>query len=102
MNVKQGFPYRIIPHRVKQYADHYNILPEKCLIVPVKIFGNEASCDIRWEDDNGTARLLGNKFFSCENLVPLNALHEFELHGIWKQFYHREPAVALMGEIKSI
>jgi len=88
MNIKQGLPYQIVSHRVNKYAAHYNISPDKCVIVPLRILGDEASCDIRWNDDNGESRLLENKFFACENLVPLNALQEFELHSLWKHYYN--------------
>jgi len=88
MTIKQGLPYKIEPHQAKKYAAHYNILPQKCLIVPVKLFGNEASCDIRWEDDNGESFLLQNKFFECENLVPLNSMVEVKLHELWQHYYN--------------
>ena len=88
MNIKQGFPYQVVQHRVNKYAAHYNISPSKCVIVPLRILGDEASCDIRWNDDNGDPHLLENKFFACENLVPLNALQEFELHIISKHVYN--------------
>jgi hypothetical protein len=87
MNIKQGLPYKITPHRAKKYAAHYNISPERCLIVPVRLFGNEASCDIRWEDDNGELLLLQNKFFVCDSLVPFNPMLEPKLHELWEHFY---------------
>lgn len=87
MNIKQGIPYKIVPYRAKRYAAHYNILPERCVIVPQKLFGNEASCDIRWEDENGELFLLQNKFFVCDNLVPLNSMLEPELQELWQHYY---------------
>jgi hypothetical protein len=93
MNIKQYLPYQIVSHRAKKYATHYKISPEKCVIVPLKIFGDEVSCDIRWEDENGEPHLLENKFFACENLIPLNALQEFELHQLWKQNYDAHSTV---------
>jgi hypothetical protein len=87
MNFKLGIPYTIIQHRAKKYAAHYNILPEKCVIVPLKLFGSEASCDIRWEDDNGELFLLQNKFFVCENLVPLNSMLDPKLYELWQHYY---------------
>jgi hypothetical protein len=87
MNIKQGLPYKITTQRAKRYATHYNILPEKCLIVPIRLFGSEASCDIRWEDDNGELFLLQNKFFVCENLVLLNALLDPKLQELWEHYY---------------
>jgi len=87
MTIKRGLPYKIEPHQAKKYAAHYNILPEKCLIVPLKLFGEEASCDIRWADDNGELFLLQNKFFMLENLVPLNPLLEVNLYELWRDYY---------------
>ena len=87
MTIKPGMPYKIAPLRVKKYAAHYHISPERCLIVPMKILGNEASCDIRWEDDNGELFLLQNKFFVCENLLPMNAMLEPKLHELWQHYY---------------
>lgn len=87
MNVKMGLAYKIAPDRAKKYAMHYNISPERCLIVPTKLFGDEASCDIRWEDDNGEIVLLQKKLFVCENLIPLSAMYDFELYAIWKYHY---------------
>ena len=87
MSIKQGLPYKIVPDRANRYASHYSISPEKCLIVPVKLFGNEASCDVRWEDQGSGRRLLENKFFTCESLEPLNALLDFELHALWREHY---------------
>lgn len=87
MSIKQGYPYKIALHRAKRYAAHYNIFPEKCLIVPLRLFGSEVSCDIRWEDDNGELHLLEDKFFVCDNLVPLNAMLEPKLVDLWKHYY---------------
>ena len=88
MTIKQGLPYKIEPHQAKKYAAHYNILPQQCLIVPLKLFGNEASCDIRWIDDRGESFLLQDKFFVCENLVPLNSTLDVELHQLWQRHYN--------------
>lgn len=85
--MKQNNPYKISSHRSKKYAAHYNIYPERCLIVPLRLFGSEVSCDIRWEDDNGELHLLQNKFFLSENLVPLNSMLEPELADLWKHYY---------------
>jgi hypothetical protein len=86
MNIKPGFPYVITPRLVKKYAAHYHV-SEKCLIIPTKIFGSEAACDLRWEGDNGEWQLLQNKFVACENLEPLNPMLESELYATWKKHY---------------
>lgn len=87
MNIKPRMPYKIAPLRAKRYASHYNIVPERCLIVPLKTLGNEVSCDIRWEDDNGELFLLENKIFVNENLVPLNSMLEPKLQELWQHYY---------------
>jgi hypothetical protein len=87
MNIKPGLPYKIAKQRIKKYAAHYNISPDRCLVVPLKLFGNEASCEVRWEDDNGELFLLQNKFFVCENLVPLNSMLEPKLDELWQHYY---------------
>ncbi len=72
---------------MKRYAAHYNINAPKCLIVPVRLFGSEASCDIRWEDETGESYHLRNKFFICENLVPLDSILDGDLTDQWIHHY---------------
>lgn len=93
MTIKERYPYKISLNRAKRYAAHYNINPERCLIVPLRIFGSEASCDIRWEDDNGELHHLQNKFFVIDNLVPLNAMLEPNLADLWKHYYDSDLTV---------
>lgn len=88
MTIKPGMPYKIATRRVKKYAAHYNINPELCLIVPTRVYGDEVSCDIRWEDANGELRLLQDKFFVCENLVPLNEMLDPKLMELWTHYYN--------------
>ncbi|RAW02198.1 hypothetical protein [Pseudochryseolinea flava] len=85
--VKIGKPYKIDPERAKRYAAHYNILPERTLVVPTKILGEEASCEIHWEDEGGNAHVLKGKIFVTENLVPINPMAEFMIYELWRRNY---------------
>ena len=80
-------PYRIKPTRQKRYEAHYNMPADYALVVPQKVLGDEVLCDIRWEDENGELFLLQNKFFVCDNLVPLNSMLEPELQELWQHYY---------------
>lgn len=87
MSIKLNKPYKIIPERHKRYESHYGIPAGKALIVPMRELGEEVSCDIRWEDDNGELHKLENKIFVSQNLVPLNPLLEMKLHELWQHYY---------------
>lgn len=97
MKIKPGQPYKIAQNVAKRYAAHYNIQSERCLIVPLKFFGNDASCDIRWEDENGELFLLQNKFFVCDNLVSLNQMLESKLYELWEHYYKAEIKTSTPG-----
>ena len=87
MNIKLNKPYKIVREKLRRYTSHYNIPAGKALIVPVKDFGDEVSCDIRWEDGRGRLHLLENKVFSCENLTPMNGFQEEDLYELWEHYY---------------
>ncbi len=73
----------------RRYAPHYNIPTESSLIVPIKILGEEVSCDIRWEDDNGVLQLLEHKVFVINNLERVNAQTDPRLQELWEHYYKR-------------
>lgn len=87
MSIQLHRPYKIISHKQKRYASHYNIPSQQSLIVPLKEYGNDVSCDIRWEDGNGELQVLHEKLFSVENIEPLNSLIDDKLHEIWEHYY---------------
>jgi hypothetical protein len=87
MSLKLTKAYKIIPQKFKRYESHYHMPADRSLIVPLKIFGDEVSCDIRWEDDNGELQLLQNKIFLADNLVPLNPMLDVKLHELWQHYY---------------
>ena len=80
-------PYKINPVRQKRYAAHYEIPADQVLVVPVKHLGDEVSCDIRWENDNGELKVIHNAVFIAENLIPVNAMIDDKLFELWKHYY---------------
>jgi hypothetical protein len=87
MSVQLGKPYKISQHKLKRYADHYNIPSDNCVVVPVKSFGDDLSCEVRWEDANGELQLRNDLLFSQENIEPLNAFKDPALHELWQHYY---------------
>jgi hypothetical protein len=84
--------YKVSAEMARRYTPHYNIPAENALIVPIKILGEEVSCDIRWEDDNGVLHLLEDKVFAIVNLERINALADPKLYELWEHFYKRVEA----------
>jgi hypothetical protein len=87
MSIQLTKPYKITAAKVKRYQNHYAMPADSSLIVPLKTLGNEVSCDIRWENENGELQLLENKVFVSENLVPLDPLIDHKLHELWEHYY---------------
>ncbi|HEY0656265.1 MAG TPA: hypothetical protein VGD65_24190 [Chryseosolibacter sp.] len=90
MSIKLTKPYKIAPLRAKRYEAHYNMPAANSLVVPLREFGDEVSCDIRWQDSNGELQLQQNKIFVSQNLVPLNPLLDTQLHELWQHYYDRK------------
>lgn len=87
MAIHIGKPYRIINSRHKRYATHYNIPSNDCLVVPLREYGNELLCDVRWENENGELHVEHNRMFVSKNIEPLNAMLHEKLYEIWIQYY---------------
>lgn len=87
MNIKLLRPYKVTPHKLKRYEAHYQVPAQRSIVVPLRLLGDEVSCDIRWEDDFGQPQLLQNKIFAIQNLVPLNPILEEGLHAVWSRYY---------------
>lgn len=87
MAIHIGKPYKIIKMRHKRYEPHYHIPSENCLIVPLKEYGNESLCDVRWEDENGELQVFHNRMFVSDNIAPLNAMLHEKLYQIWIHYY---------------
>ena len=86
-NIKLGTGYKIIETRYKRYVDHYHIPSPECLIVPLKSYGEDLSCEVRWEDEYGVLHSKEHLLFSNENLKPINPLLDVKLFEIWQHYY---------------
>jgi hypothetical protein len=87
MAIHLNKPYRIIPTRLKRYEAHYQVPADQVLVVPVKVFGDEVLCDIRWEDSNGELQVKHNAIFVYDNLVPLDERPDSRLKELWDHYY---------------
>jgi hypothetical protein len=83
MNIQLNRPYKIIPDKLKVYEHHYNIPAERSVVVPTRILGEEAVCDIRWES-NDEAQVIHHAVFIIENLMKIQPLADEELYVLWK------------------
>ena len=90
MSVHLNQPYKIIPTRYKRYESHYGIPAADVVVVPIKELGEEVSCDIRWEDNDGQLHIIQHSMFVKENLVPLNQMVDLKLFEIWNHYYNTE------------
>ena len=90
MNIQLNNPYKITPSKHKRYDAHYNIRSIETLIVPTRLLGDEAACDVRWEDSNGELQVLHNIMFANENLIPVSALTDIKLIELWNHYYQPE------------
>lgn len=90
MSIHLGQPYKIIERRRKRYDDHYQIPSDKCVIVPLKEYDEDLSCDVHWEDPNGVMQRKSQLLFNQNNLEPLDSITDFQLHEIWQHYYKNE------------
>jgi hypothetical protein len=88
MSVHLKQPYKIIQRKQKRYEEHYHIPSEKCVVVPLKEYGEDVSCDVHWEDSNGVMQRKDQLLFSLNNIEPLDSIKEFQLHEIWMHYYN--------------
>lgn len=87
MSIRLNKPYKIAAYLEKTYDEHYAIPSSKSLVVPVKLFDQEAQCEVRWQADDGQMYLRDHIMFSASNLVPLDRLRDFELFEIFQHYY---------------
>lgn len=88
-----GKPYKILEYRHDRYSAHYNIPSDSCVIIPVKSFGDDFSCDVRWQDELGEDHLKENLFFHRENLAPIDPMMNYNLYEIWNAHYGKTRAL---------
>jgi len=87
MSIRLKKPYKITQWKLKRYHEHYDIPSEKCVIIPIVAYGDDISCDVRWEDNNGEMQ-YSKLFFNHENIEPLNEFKDTELYDIWQHYYN--------------
>ena len=85
MNIQLKKPYKIIERKQKRYEDHYQIPSVKCVVVPLKDFGDDFSCDVHWADETGKFHVMNQLLFSGQNIEPLDSLKDYKLHELWQQ-----------------
>jgi hypothetical protein len=83
--------YKIHHQEIQKYSKHYNIPSESCLVVPMKDFGDDVSCDVRWEDTEGLLHIKEDLFFKKENLERINPMDHTQLQEIWVHYYTHSP-----------
>jgi hypothetical protein len=93
-NIKLRTGYKIIETRFKRYIEHYQIPAAECLVVPLKSYGSDLSCEVRWEDEFGVLHSKSGLLFSGENLKPINPMLDSKLFEIWQHYYGAIDAVA--------
>lgn len=87
MSIHLNQPYKITPSKYKRYEAHYRIPAADVVVIPMKQFGDEVSCDIRWEDHHGELQVIHHVMFITENLVPLNPMLDVKQHELWSHYY---------------
>jgi hypothetical protein len=93
MGVTLNNPYITLPNKRLKYITHYGITAEDFLIVPLKDYGSDVSCEVRWEDENGLMQVRQHIVFNKQNLMKLNGLLIVKLQEIWNHYYSH-PATA--------
>jgi len=81
-----GKPYKVSEHKHRQYQKHYEIPIEKCVVVPVKKYGDQISCDLRWKDESGVTNRREELMFSGVYLQPVDAIKDFRLYELWEEY----------------
>ena len=85
-NIRIGKPSKVSEHKHKQSQKHYEIPVEICVVVPVKKYGDQISCDVRWKDEAGETQQRDELMFSSAYLLPLDAMKDFKLHDLWEEY----------------
>lgn len=90
-----GKPYKVSEHKHKQYQRHYEVPIEKCVVIPVKKYGDQISCNLRWKDESGELNQREELMFSGGYLLPVDALKDFKLYELWEEYTRAQPADAM-------
>ncbi len=89
-NIHLGKPYKVSEHKHRQYNKHYEVPIENCVVIPVKKYGDQISCDLRWKDEAGETQHREDLMFSSAYLQPLDAIKDFRLYDLWED-YQKSP-----------
>jgi hypothetical protein len=89
-NIHLGKPYKVSEHKHRQYNRHYEVPIENCVVIPVKKYGDQISCDLRWKDEAGETQHREDLMFSSAYLQPLDAIKDFRLYDLWED-YQKSP-----------
>jgi hypothetical protein len=90
MSIALNSPYVVLPRKRLKYLNHYGITSETFLVVPLKDYGSDVSCDVRWEDANGELQVLQQIVFTKDNLVKLNGMLDNTLQELWTHYYSQQ------------
>ncbi len=90
-NIGLGRPYKISEHKHHQYQRHYEIPIEKCVVVPVKKYGDQIACNLRWRDESGDVSTREELVFSSAYLLPVDAMKDYALHELWEEYMKTQP-----------
>ena len=85
-NIRIGKPYKVSEHKHRQYQKHYEIPVENCVVIPVKKYGDQISCDVRWKESSGEAQQREELMFSSAYRQPLDAMKDFALYELWEDY----------------
>jgi len=85
-HIRLGKPYKVSEHKHKQYQKHYEIPIDICVVIPVKKYGDQISCDVRWKDVSGENHQREELMFSSAYLLPLDAMKDFKLYELWEEY----------------
>jgi hypothetical protein len=85
-NIRLGKPYKVSEHKHRQYNKHYEVPIEVCVVVPVKKYGDQISCDLRWKDESGETKRRDDLMFNSAYLLPLDAMKDFKLYELWEEY----------------
>lgn len=89
-NIHLGKPYKVSEHKHRQYNKHYEVPIENCVVIPVKKYGDQISCDLRWKDEADETQHREDLMFSSAYLQPLDAIKDFRLYDLWED-YQKSP-----------
>lgn len=92
-NIRLGKPYKVREHKYKQYQKHYDIPIQSCVVIPVKKYGDQISCDLRWKDEAGETNQREELMFSSAYLLPLDAMKDFMLYDLWEEYNKAEKKI---------